>query len=385
MNAALLTAIVPTRNRPDNLPGQLRLLRDAPYPVLVVDLGDPPKPPSASARACIEPAQYRAMAPRLTFYDKLAMTLDAVETPFVVLIPDPQDHVSARHRRPARPSRRARGPRRGAGLHRGLLGRAGRDRHQSGDLVHAEHRGRRSASGVTRYRLMQRLLESWAFAVFRTAPLRHAMMQARQVDGAIFQEALSLNALALQGKMARLPLIQSLQSEERSFHPSRRNDPFFWFLDDPASFARHYAKYRGALTGFIGELGIAPPPNADLDRFVDMVHAIWLHRRFDDGMLNHTARLLLGDALAPLPGLGGALPWAEPAAGDIVSQRGRRYIWRDAVLRAEPRDEISISGTEMMRVMAALDVYFGAADGAGQSEPAADLITTNTGSFPVSC
>jgi hypothetical protein len=43
---------------------------------------------------------------------------------------------------------------------------------------------------------------------------------------------------------------------------------------------------------------------------------------------------------------------------DTIRERARRYIWRDAVLRGEPRDEIHISGQEMERVMEELDIYF---------------------------
>jgi hypothetical protein len=159
--------------------------------------------------------------------------------------------------------------------------------------------------------------------------------------------------------MARLPNILTLQSEERSFHPSKRNDPLFWFLDDIDSFTRHYLRYRQALTGFMRALGIPPPAGGDLDQLVDMVHAVWLRRNFDDGRLNHAVRLLLGDAIAPLAGPDVPPRRTRLSWRDIVRRGRRRYVWREEVLRAEPRTEIRITKDEMKQVMRQLDVYFG--------------------------
>ena len=43
----------------------------------------------------------------------------------------------------------------------------------------------------------------------------------------------------------------------------------------------------------------------------------WLRRNFDDGVLNHAARLLLGDAMPPLLGPDVPIPWREPARAAI--------------------------------------------------------------------
>jgi len=204
-----------------------------------------------------------------------------------------------------------------------------------------------------------RRYQSWAFSVFRTAPLLTAARQAREVQGAAFQEVLFMNALALQGKMARVPTIHSLQTEERSFHPPKKNNPFYWFLDDVGSFFSHYLRYRRALKEFMLELGASTRFPSDLDQLVDMVHAVWLHRNFDDGTLNHAARLLLGDPIQPIPQPQPKISWREPTEGDVTRQGVRRYIWRRDVLAAEPKDEIRISAVDMDRVVDQLDIYFG--------------------------
>jgi glycosyltransferase domain-containing protein len=352
----LLTVVIPTRDRPQNLPGQLRLFSRAPYPVIVADSSDGEN--AARIRAITaDVAEYRRFPPELTLYDKLDQALQGIETPFVLLGADRkitfphaidalladllahEDHVSA-------------------------LG------YIVGFTPHPDTIDINQVIWFTptigdddplqrHYHLMQRY-QSRAFGAFRLAPLRRAVALARRVEGALFQEILMMNALALQGKMARLPVILTLQSQERSFHPPKRNDPFYWFLDDIQSFAAHYARYRATLMGFISELGITPAPHTDLRQLVDTVHAVWLHRNFDDGRLNHAARLLLGDALEPIPGPDVHIAWREPGWRDVVKRGARRYVWRRTMLRAEPRDEIRISRREMQSVMEQLDIYFGA-------------------------
>lgn len=54
-----------------------------------------------------------------------------------------------------------------------------------------------------------------------------------------------------------------------------------------------------------------------------------------------------------------SIPWREPGRKDVIRQGVRRYVWRDNVLRAEPRDEIHISEGEVEQVSKQLDVYFG--------------------------
>jgi glycosyltransferase domain-containing protein len=350
-----LTVILPTRNRPANLPGLVRLFERVPYPLVVADSSDPEH--AASIRALVPATQrYRAIAPELNLYDKLELVLRTVETPFVLVVSDRKitfphaidpllDHLIAHEDHVA-----------AMGYIVGFTARE--DTIDINRVIWFTPTIADDDPLQRHYHLMQRY-QSWAFALFRVGPLLKAVMQARCVEGPVFQETLMMNALALQGKMARLPIVLSLQSEERSLHPPRRNNPLYWFVDDIGSFFRHYLRYRGALTDFIREVGIRPPPNSDLDRLVDMVHAVWLRRNFDDGVLNHAVRLLLGDAIAPLSGPDARVEWRRRSYRDIVRRGARRYIWRDEVLRAEPRSEIQISRDEIKRVNAQLDIYFG--------------------------
>src|SRR5262245_12263350 len=87
--SALLTTIIPTRNRPHNLPGQLRLFEASalPGPVIVADSSDPDQ--AKAVRIAVgERARYQAHDPNLTLYDKLAAAVAQTETPFCLLAAD---------------------------------------------------------------------------------------------------------------------------------------------------------------------------------------------------------------------------------------------------------------------------------------------------------
>ena len=351
----LLTAVILTHNRPDNLPGQLRLFQRFHHPIIVADSSDPEI--AIRVRALLpDVVQYQRHSPGSTLYDKLELVLRTIETPFVLTVSDRkiafphaadallahlvshEDHVSAQ------------GYTVGFGVHEDAV-----------DINRVVCFTPTIGEGDPLQRLyhLMRRYQSWAFGVFRTAPLTRAAAQARSVEGAVFQEILLMNAIALQGKLARLPIILNLQTEERSFHLPKKNDPFFWFLDDIGSFVEHYLRYRKALTRFLVELGVSVPPNSDLDQLVNMIHAVWLHRNFDYGTLNHATRLLLGDRIRPLSPPNTTIRWRAPAWWDVVNHGKRRYVWRRAVLRAQPRTEIRISTAERKRVVEQLDAYFG--------------------------
>ena len=349
----MLTIVIPTRNRPQNLAGQLRLFRRSSYPIIVADTSDADD--ATRVRSLCGADQYQGLDPGFTLYDKLQSVLSRIDTPFVLLASDRkvtfpraidvllnyllanEDHVAA------------------MGYVIGFA--ASQNMVDINRVVYFSPTIGEADPLQRHYHLMQRY-QSWSFALFRTAPVLRAVAQARQVNGAVFQEVLMMNTLALQGKMARLPTILSLQSEERSFHPPKRNDPFYWFLDDIDSFFRHYLAYRTILTDFIRAQQISVPAHADLDQLVDMIHAVWLRRNFDDGVLNHAARLLLGDAIRPISGPELPVPRHKISWRDLVKQGTLRYVWRTEVLRAEPRSEIRISRNEIDRVMEQLDLYF---------------------------
>jgi hypothetical protein len=206
--------------------------------------------------------------------------------------------------------------------------------------------------------------------VFRREVLISALEAAKAVSGPLFQELMFMNVAVLQGKIAMLPMIYAMRGMEGSQTPLTASHPLFWFLRDAQSFFSSYRSYRDGLMSFIRGHNIIPAtrrftdpmsgaPDSPLEQMIDLTHATWLGRTVDVGVINHAAQSLLGKSM-PLIGGEPVWPgWRDAADGDVTvpGPDGRRYIWRRAVLEAEPRDEIVIGGDEIARVEKALDAY----------------------------
>jgi glycosyltransferase domain-containing protein len=296
----------------------------------------------------------RRYPPSIGVYDKLADVVASITTPFVLTVPDKKltflygvdemlaflqahdDFVAAS----------------GYVLRYAM---AGSDAdiyrvHIFTPSIVDEHPLRRLYESMRRY-------QPSIFALFRREALLACVKAAGAVRGLLFQEITFMNACVLQGKVARLPVIFGLHGFERSHGPIVRRNPMYWFLDDSRSFFGHYASYCEALTEFILSRGITPPKGVDLHRLLDLVHASWLGHNVDAGMINHTIRGLLGDDMRPLVEED---DWPGPrpiGRRDRIDQRGTlRCIWRQAVLEAEPRHEIKITGRDINEVNDALAV-----------------------------
>jgi glycosyltransferase domain-containing protein len=354
----LLTAVAPTRNRPALVGTQLALFARAgvTHPIVIADSSDPEQ--AAAIRTLSGGrADYRTYPPTMTLYDKLDRVLAAVETPYVLLLsekkltfPHAMDLAVAYLE-----------------THADFVAAHGYvlDFRQDGtdiDVIGVRFFAPSLAddSPLQRYYHLMRRYQPGHFAVLRTEALRRAISLSTKAPGAIFQEVILMAALALQGKVARLRNVFTFQGPDISFHPIGRTDPTRWFMEDAATFFSHYRRYRRLLMQFANELGIAAPAGTRLGQLIDVINAVWLNRNFDNGMLNHTARLLLGDDLPPLAGRAPPKRQGDTGPGDVVhcGANGRRYIWRRAVLEAGPREEITISADEMIRVMEQLEGCF---------------------------
>lgn len=210
------------------------------------------------------------------------------------------------------------------------------------------------------YHLMRRY-QVYLWALFRREALATAIAQARSVNGPMFQEIMFMNALVVQGKIGRLPVIFALHGPEESLTPLNRAHPLYWFLDDAHSFFRHYVSYRNALAAFVADRAGVTEPTADLNQVLDVIHGVWLSYNFDYGVLNYVAQQLLGVPNPPPPDPRQGIGWHPLGVEDEVAltERNRTYVWRNGVLNAEPRNEITITAEERENVQRELDAYFG--------------------------
>lgn len=354
----LLTAIFPTRNRVYGAAQQIQLFKKTGFrlPLIVADSSDDDL--AARLRTNLpSDVEYVRCQPDLMFYDKLASVADRIDTPFVVIVADRKitfphtieialEHLT-RH-----------------DDYSGAQGYVvGFD--SIGQIIDI-NRVLYFTSSINeqnplerQYQLMRRY-QPWLFGVFRTDAFRAATNLARSVSGAMFQEILFANAMALQGKLQRIQSILTFQSPEYSQHPVTRNHPFYWFLDDSRSFFSHYAAYTDALKRFISERGIVLSGKAHIDQLIDNIHALWLHSNFDYGTLSYYCQFQLGYPIPPIPDPRARLARRPFQCKDTVFfGRGKRTcVWRDDVINAQPKDEICISVGEVHRVQKQIDLYF---------------------------
>lgn len=350
----LVTVVLPTRNRPGNIAGQLRLFAKSNLNVIVADSSDADHAGQIRAAAG-SGVKYLSYPPEIKFFDKLADVIAKVEAPFVVLVSDRK--ITFPH---AIESAFA-----FLQNHENYVSAQG---YVIGFGVHGDDIDINRVVFFTPtiddddpldrlYHLMRRY-QSRQFSLFRLKPLLAAVSQARTVDGTMFQEVMFMNALVLQGRVARLQNIFTLQTVEQSFSPLRDIDPLYWFLDDPESFFRHYLPYRRSLARFISENGMTRFTMRHLDHALDTIHAVWLNYNFTPGVLNIAAQQLLDGKNPDLPHPRPPLPWRRIKWRDVTQSRngGGRYIWRKSVLKAEPSSEIRISRDEIKHVERQLDI-----------------------------
>ena len=378
-----LTIILPTRNRVELCKAQVCFLQrwGIRHRVVVADSSD--LPDDDLREACTGLIEYRRFDPETLPGTKLAAVARSVTTPYVAMMTD--DDISFPHTIDACLDHLQRNP--DTVVAQGYV--LGFSAIEKSIDVHSLQWFIGSIAEATPLRRLYELMRRYQpffWAVFRTDAYVRANVAANASKGAFFFQELSFAAtLALLGNAARLPMIQTLRGDEESHIPPAEGHPFYWFLKDAQSFFAGYADYRDRLVDLLHELdsGRAPSKIGALfqharlylvrllrwdartkrgadSHVIDIIHATYFGREVDTGRINHMARILLGDPVGPLP-----LP--KPAQRDLAigpddimhpsSIPERRYVWRDAVVNAEPRSEITITPEEIARVEAALDIY----------------------------
>jgi glycosyltransferase domain-containing protein len=351
-----LTVVMPTRNRSALLSAQLRFFKECrvSHPIVVADSSDPAQAIDVSA-ACANVAEYRTFDSSLRLADKLVEVIRSVRTFYIALVSDDDIHLphaidAAMAHLQSNPSYVA--------AHGYSLSFASHNNDFDLSSVLWFTPSIEEDDPLRRHHHLMRRYQPFYWAVFRTEALSAALTAAQAMSGIMFREITLMNTAVLQGKIARLPVIHSLRRNGQSHTPIDQSHPFFWFIRDANSFFAHYKIYRDALAKFIRDRDINVPRHCELEQLLDIIHATWLGREVDVGMCNHAALQMLGDELPPIRVASERPIWQPPASEDCVRRSEvRSYVWRKAVLEAEPRHEITITVREMDRVERQLDAY----------------------------
>lgn len=366
MDKARLTLLIPTFNRPVHCTALLRFFRDCglSHAIVVADSSNPPAAERVRA-ACAGVADYRQFEPTCT--KKLLSVVHTLETPFVVMVAD--DDISFPHAIEAALDHLILHPdfavAQGYTLRFGLHGNDV-DIHSVYSFVPSIDQD----DPLDRLFHLIRRYQPFFWAVFRREVLMSSLELAQPFDSALFNEIMFMNTAVLQGKVAMLPLIYAMRGMETSNTAVTSSHPLFAVVHDAERFFTNYLRYRTALADFIRVSQFAAAnrqypdpvsgkPESSLEQLIDVVHGTWFAREADVGVFNHAAQLLLGMQQPLLRGEPVWPGWQTLGEGDLV-HRGpgyRRYIWRRAVLEAEPREEITIGHAEIARVEQEFDSY----------------------------
>jgi glycosyltransferase domain-containing protein len=368
-----LTIILPTFNRPALCRAQVQFLRRTKFRHRVIVADSSEQPDSELLRACRGLIEHRRFDVATSPSENVAAVARSVTTPYVAVVTD--DNISFPHAIDACLAFLQENP--DHVVAQGYVLSASLERETfdiqsvlwfTGDVSESTPLGRL-------YELMRRY-QPFFGAVLRTDAYLQAFDAASRAEGTFFKELAFTATVAALGKLKRLPVVYTLRAEEDSLTEASNRHPFYWFLSNSKSFFECYIGYRNRLATLVDELQKGEEPGKadrlggatsdNLTHLLDIIHATYFGREIDTGIINHTARVLLGDPLKPIkpPRLKGH---GEPIdQADLVhpaGREGRRYVWRKEVLNAEPRSEIIISGEEIAHVEAALDLYVMAAPG----------------------
>jgi glycosyltransferase domain-containing protein len=329
--------------------------------IIVADSSDTEQALRNEGFCRVSSADYHRYEAEIPFYDKLLDVLNRVKSPFAVMLPDddiPFPHALEQCVTLLRQND-------------GVVAAWG---YVIDYALHGQQfdmfRVRWAAPSVNEqlpfervYHLVRRY-QPFFWSVFRTGVLTRSISEARRAGRIVFQELTMTLTAALQGKIARLPIIYSLRGPEASSYDRARVQPLFAFLEDASTFFREYTDYRNSLVRFVrSHLGAHAEEQlkqCTIAQFFDLVHGIGLVREIDPGVLNYTVQRALGAPHPLLPVQQHWSGWQEPGSGDAVHTSpiaGRRYVWRKEILKAEPVLEILITQEEIELVERQVDNY----------------------------
>ena len=109
------------------------------------------------------------------------------------------------------------------------------------------------------------------------------MIAAREPRRIVFRELMMTMTAALQGKIARLPVVYSLRVPEPSAYDRAQVEPLFAFLEDATTFFSDYSDYRARLIAFARRQPGADPAeklhDCTIEHFMDLYTAsAWSER-----------------------------------------------------------------------------------------------------------
>ncbi len=360
MSSDLLTVVIASRNRPNLCARLARFLRKAgcPHPIVIANSSRGPEADTLKT-LCDGLATVYSVNPDIDFLEKMRATIATITTPYVAMMPD--DDITFPHAIEQCLSHLVENPEVTAAQGY-VLGFTANEGAFDVQRVVFFAPSLDEDNPIRRLHQLIRRYQPYFWAVFRRDALLTAIQQAQRCSLYYFQETTLIATLALHGRFARLPCIYMLRGTEPSEVSLTQIHPFFAFLLNSEKFLSAYHEYREDLIEMINrDFAPVPCPPDQLRHMLNLLHLIYWRSDIHAGMMEHMVMQML-DPDFPRLVLARPEPAVRPfdAAMDVTvasARPGRRYIWRHEVLEPEPRNEISITGEERKRIIAALEEY----------------------------
>lgn len=196
------------------------------------------------------------------------------------------------------------------------------------------------------------------WAVFRTPTMREAAAAFSRASSMFFYELLWSTTAAINGMVKRLPMIYCLR---RADHIHLSAHPLYAIMESPKKFFADYLAYRDTLAERIGST--VTFGRAELERILDVMHACYVARESDTGILGFFTDRLLERPAASVYDTGivevvrPSLPRVGAGWVREIARNGRTLRVFPAFVDAEPKSEIHLPDDFAERVIAEFDNY----------------------------
>ena len=355
-----LTILVATYERPLLLKQQLAYLSHSEVTAQVIVLDSSADNSAGQNREAADTAgfEYSRHSQEISVFSKLAVGLQAVETPYCVVLADDDflrmtaldEIVDCLDRAPDHSAAH--------GLYFEF--------HADEDTVHIRNLVYSRAhlqqqSGTGRLRALLSDYEALTYAVSRTDSARQAFSLAARQSSTLGQELLESTAIAVSGKVARLPILSHGRRAGSSLGYLRAH-PLDWLAVEPQGLFQAYGPYRDAVLGMLATTD--DEDRREVERQVDLAHLAYLARYMapdvlaklaaprpkgaDDTELAEHAWEVLASVTGP--------PWLRAFRGPNHTLRAIRRWWRRRRLRYTVQSLMERNGESVLVCRADHDV-----------------------------
>lgn len=173
------------------------------------------------------------------------------------------------------------------------------------------------ADPIARVHALMRHYQALTYGVYRTDVLQRVFTTVKPVTSLLARELLSGALAAVEGRVARLPMLY----HGRNLGPSTGHvnwHPLEWLIRDPGALFREYTIYRELLAGAVQSRPGETRSREEIERLLDLIHMQYLIRHAPDETFDFIVR-------ETLAGKGADAIFSTPVVGIALWQAAEEY------------------------------------------------------------